>query len=647
MGENKSKYRTITSSIATALTAASLVFAPMGSSVLADSGYTDINEDHSHYEAIMALTESGIVKGYEDGTFRQWENMSRQHAAVMLYEAFDLEEPENIDEILALYEDVRVDHRYAKQIAAVTEAGYFKGNDGYFNPSDTITREQVASVILLARDLEVYDSAEEQEINLDDVSDSHKERVQILADLGITNQHEDYRPRESISRGAFSTMFHKLNIKVDELGSEYRLFDNKVIKDINVDDMYDNIAFLSEEPREAGTDAEKAAVDYIEGELKDLGYETEIQPFPLYSYESDVSIEVNNSELDEIPHAFSGSVSGEVTASLEYVGKASPDEIGDVNGKIALIERGDLTFVEKVQNVLDEGAVGVIMFNDSDEGNRFGQVQKGQDIPAAAITRENGLVLVDQLDEEELTVTLDVNVEQIEKTSYNVIASMKPDEDVDTGQLVTIGAHHDSVPGGPGANDDASGVSAVLELAKIYADYPIDTEVRFITFGAEELGLVGSSYYVDSLPQSEIDRMVSHFQMDMIGAREAGADHPAGGLIMYTIDGEKNMVTDFSAASANRTLNEIVPYGQLGRSDHQPFHDVGVPSALFIHSPVEPSYHQPTDTIDKISKEKLLQVAEIVGASAYQIVRPETPAIEEFDVGRDLIDYPFEDRAVD
>src|SRR5690625_7925037 len=99
-------------------------------------------------------------------------------------------------------------------------------------------------------------------------------------------------------------MFHKLNVKVDELGSEYRLFDNKIIKDINVDDMYDNIAFLSEEPRVAGTEAEKAAVDYIEGELKDLGYETEIQPFPLYSYESDVTIEVNNSELDETPHAF-------------------------------------------------------------------------------------------------------------------------------------------------------------------------------------------------------------------------------------------------------------------------------------------------------------------------------------------------------
>src|SRR5699024_1425740 len=369
--------------------------------------------------------------------------------------------------------------------------------------------------------------------------------------------------------------------------------------------------------------------------------------YPIYDYESEVSIEVDGSVLDEEPHAFSGSVSEKVTAQLEDVGKAALEEIGDVDGKIALVERGDLTFVEKVQNVLDEGAVGVIMYNNSDEGNRFGQVQKGQDIPAAAITRENGLVLVDQLDEEEVTVTLDVNIEQIEKTSYNVIASLKPDEDVDTGQLVTIGAHHDSVPGGPGANDDASGVSAVLELARIFTTYPIDTEVRFITFGSEELGLVGSSYYVDSLPQSEIDRMVSHFQMDMIGAREAGADHPAGGLIMYTIDGEKNLVTDFSAASANRTLDEIIPYGQLGRSDHQPFHDVGVPAALFIHSPVEPSYHQPTDTIDKISKEKLQQVAEIVGASAYQIVRPETPAIEDKDVGRDLIDYPFEDRPVD
>ncbi len=141
--------------------------------------------------------------------------------------------------------------------------------------------------------------------------------------------------------------------------------------------------------------------------------------------------------------------------------------------------------------------------------------------------------------------------------------------------------------------------------------------------------------------------MVAHFQMDMIGGRDAGADHPAGGLIMYTIDGKKNLVTDLGAAAGVRTMNVAIPYGQLGRSDHQPFHELGIPSALFIHSPVEPWYHQPTDTLDKISKEKLQQAAEIVGASVYQIARPETPALEKARVAAGSVDYNFEDRPVD
>ncbi|USK77505.1 M20/M25/M40 family metallo-hydrolase [Peribacillus frigoritolerans] len=237
--------------------------------------------------------------------------------------------------------------------------------------------------------------------------------------------------------------------------------------------------------------------------------------------------------------------------------------------------------------------------------------------------------------------------ERIEKTSYNVIASLKPKSNKDNGQIVTVGAHHDSVPGGPGANDDASGVSAVLELARILAKTPIDTEVRFLTFGSEERGLVGSSFYADSLPKEDVDRMVAHFQMDMIGGRDAGEDNPAGGLIMYTIDGMKNLVTDLGSSAGARTMDVAIPYGQLGRSDHQPFHELGIPSALFIHSPVEPWYHQPTDTLDKISKEKLQQSAEIVGASVYQIARPETPALTNARVAPGTVDYDFDDRPVD
>lgn len=245
-----------------------------------------------------------------------------------------------------------------------------------------------------------------------------------------------------------------------------------------------------------------------------------------------------------------------------------------------------------------------------------------------------------------MEITLDVDVEKIEKTSYNVIASLKPKKEKDTNQIITVGSHHDSVPASVGANDDASGVSAVLELARVFAKIPIDTEIRFITFGSEERGLVGSSYYAASLEKEEVAKMVGHFQMDMIGASDAGANKLYGGLIMYTIDGKKNFVTDISAAAGAKIRSEGIPYGQLGRSDHQPFHELGIPAALFIHSPVEPSYHQPTDTIDKISKNKLQQVAEIVGSSVYQIARPETPALPDVRVAEDLVPYPFEERPV-
>lgn len=342
----------------------------------------------------------------------------------------------------------------------------------------------------------------------------------------------------------------------------------------------------------------------------------------------------------------SGSASGNVTAELVNVGKALADTVtDDVKGKIALVERGDNTFVEKVENVFAKGAVGVLMYNNSANGNNFGQANG--EVPAVAITRAQGLDLVERLKKGPVTATLNVDIEKIEKTSYVVEAKLKPNKNKDTGQIVTIGAHHDSVHLGPGANDDASGVSAVLELARIFVNTPIDSEVRFLTFGSEERGMVGSSYYISQLPKSDIDRMVAHFQMDMIGGAEAGEDHPLGGLIMYTIDGQKNLVTDLGASAGSRMYDVALPYGQLGRSDHQPFHDVGIPSALFIHSPVEPQYHQPTDMIEHISKEKLQQATSIVGTAAYQIVRPDTPALDRAHVAPALVDYDFENRPVD
>jgi len=423
-------------------------------------------------------------------------------------------------------------------------------------------------------------------------------------------------------------------------------FDNKIIKKISSDNMYNTIAKLSAQPREAGTEGEWSGVQYIKSQFEQYGYETEIQPFTFNEVLRGTGfLDVNGESYN--PYVFSGSYSDEVTAEVLHVGKALAGTVPDeVAGKITLIERGDITFVEKIQNVMDKGAVGVIMYNSSGTSNRFGQAAAGQDIPAVAVARAQGLALVEKLEKETIKATIKVEGSgHVEKTSYNVIAKMKPHQNKDNGQVVMVGAHHDSVHNGPGANDDASGVSAVLELARVMAEMPTDTELRFVTFGAEEKGLLGSYHYAGSLSEDEADRIVAHFQMDMVGARDAGGDHPAGGLIMYTIDGQKNLVTDLASAAGARTAADYpIPYGQLGRSDHQPFHELGIPTALFIHSPLEPTYHSPEDTLDKIDKNKLQEAAEIVGSSVYQIARPDTPALEHARVAPGPVDYDFNDR---
>jgi len=225
------------------------------------------------------------------------------------------------------------------------------------------------------------------------------------------------------------------------------------------------------------------------------------------------------------------------------------------------------------------------------------------------------------------------------RTGMNVIATKKPNnKNDDNGQIVVVGAHHDSVARGPGANDDASGTAAVLELARIFASTPTAAEVRFALFGAEENGLRGSRHYVSQMSSEDIERTVAMFQLDMIGARDAGH------LTMFTLDGQTNTVTDLAASASSRvSLNEIPQYSQLGRSDHVPFHDAGIPAALFIHTPLEPWYHTSEDTIDKVSPEKVLDVTQIVGAALFNGARKDTPALHRSAVRPVPVDYYYED----
>ncbi|MBA4536515.1 M28 family peptidase [Bacillus aquiflavi] len=433
---------------------------------------------------------------------------------------------------------------------------------------------------------------------------------------------------------AFGVLFSSVSAKIQ---SE-QAFDNKIVKRLKVNNIYNHIEALSKEPRVAGTEAEWKAVQYIKRQFDSYGYESELQPFTFIEYKAPtkVSVNVNGDTVAAAP--FTYTPNGDVNGELDYIGLGTPDDIKgkDLTNKIALIKRGEITFGEKVINAANAGAKAVIIFNhlSGELNGTLGNVDN-RFVPTIAMTKEQGDILVEKLNSGDVlsaSITIAGSVIE-EKTSHNVIAKKDvTHKQKDTNQVIVIGAHYDFVPTSPGANDDASGTAVTLELARVLAKVPTDTEIHFITFGAEELGLIGSNKYVDSLTDVEIDRIVGMFQLDMVGSKDAGE------LVMFTVDGEKNLVTDLSAAAGVRTGTPLT-YGQEGRSDHVPFYYAGIPAALFIHSPTEPWYHTPEDSLDKISKEKLLETAKIVGSAAYQIARPDTPALERAKVAPKEVDY--------
>ncbi|MET7649819.1 MULTISPECIES: M28 family metallopeptidase [unclassified Streptomyces] len=153
------------------------------------------------------------------------------------------------------------------------------------------------------------------------------------------------------------------------------------------------------------------------------------------------------------------------------------------------------------------------------------------------------------------------------RTGYNLVADWPGG---DTGQVLMAGSHLDSVTSGAGINDNGSGSAAVLEtaLAVSRAGYHPTKHLRFAWWGAEELGLVGSRYYVNSLSSANRARISGYLNFDMIGS-------PNPGYFVYDDDPAiEKTFKDYFAGLGVPT--EIETEGD-GRSDHAPFKNAGVP----------------------------------------------------------------------
>jgi len=186
--------------------------------------------------------------------------------------------------------------------------------------------------------------------------------------------------------------------------------------------------------------------------------------------------------------------------------------------------------------------------------------------------------------------------------SANVIAENSQSDDV-----IVAGAHIDSVAGAPGANDNASGVAVLLELARHFAGVHGHRALRFVAFGAEEgqyrqgrsvpgTGRSGSWHYVKSLDSDELPMIELMMNFDMVGA---GTQLDIGDLSPH---GQTPALTCLSIADRLGVEAVFDQFG--GKSDYRPFHDLGVPIIAFAWG-THPSHHTPQDTIDIIDPAKM------------------------------------------
>ena len=356
---------------------------------------------------------------------------------------------------------------------------------------------------------------------------------------------------------------------------------------------------LQYSPRESATDAELAAAQFLKSRFEELGYATRLQEFtvgPLPKSELTITSGSGPEEMWSYPMGMSHE--GVSSGILRLVGKAFEEDIPaeGLEGVIALIERGEITFEEKVERVAEAGAVGAIVFNNR-PGRFYGDLRNQSTIPAVSISRGDGRDLLDLI--EEGKVEAQVTVKSETRPSRNVIAEMP--ESADIGRTVVLGAHYDTVPDSPGANDNASGIATIMTIAKQVAGNSYPFAVEFVLFGSEEIGLYGSRHYVDALGAEGIDSTIAMLNFDTVGAGSK-----LGVLGSPDLIGEAMRLGERFGPN----LVRITTLPPNVSSDHAPFQDADIP-VIFLMSDDSSRIHTPEDKLPWIEPNLLGWSAEI------------------------------------
>jgi Zn-dependent M28 family amino/carboxypeptidase len=349
--------------------------------------------------------------------------------------------------------------------------------------------------------------------------------------------------------------------------------------------------------RVAGTPSDIEARDYIKTQLENYGYDVTLEDF---GFDSSAfrPVRVTVGDLTIPGYAFIGSGAGTVTAPVVVAGIGRPEDFppGGLNGAIALVERGELTFKEKAANAIAAGAGALVVYNNA-AGRLSADLEQQVALPVAGIEQAAGEDLAQRAQAGPVTATVEVT--EPKGTAWNVVA--KP-RGVTTCTTIT-GGHYDSVAAAPGADDNASGTASVLELARVVAARELQGSNCFALFSAEEFGLFGSKAYVDALSPADLNALRLMLNLDVVGLPE-GLDliGDAGLVDAARIEAQK-LGIDATPAT--------IPNG--AGSDHLSFQRAGVPVLMLYRN--DELIHTPADAIDRIAPASLAETVTVALAS--------------------------------
>ena len=371
------------------------------------------------------------------------------------------------------------------------------------------------------------------------------------------------------------------------------------------DRAYAHIQKLATEigPRVAGTEGERKAADYIAAQFASSGYSVEK---PEFSYTGDrfraATLKIAGQPFEAI--TMDGSAGGTVSGPAIFIGLGDSAGLAGkaVAGKIAVADRGTLTFAEKYEAARAAGAVGLVILNNAD-GQLNGRTQSGARCPVLAIAGEDAAAI-------RSAATAGATFELISNgngpsKAVNVIARSSPGAACD----VLVGGHFDTVPDAPGANDNASGTANVIELARAMAADGLDSGVCFAAFSAEESGLFGSDALLQRLSAE------GHSPKAMVNLDVTGI---GSGVELV---GDRNTVS--AALEIAAGLNIKARRSELpanSGSDHQTFQKVGIPAIWFFSGEFD-SIHSPRDLTADIDVAELDRVGDLAYAVLTDLIR--------------------------